>query len=118
MVDSESSRVEILREMCGAFIRSIYERGNKMEYIKFKPMYDKFFFWIWIPTFLLMSVCTALAAMAPVALVIMILCDLFCIYFFVSPLFGYVELRRDTMFIKFGFFLTREIPYSQIHKLS
>ena len=39
---------------------------------------------------------------------------LFVLYFFISSLFGYVELREETLFIKFGFILKKEIPYSEI----
>ena len=35
-------------------------------------------------------------------------------FFLISPCFGYVELREETVFIKFGFFLKREIPYKSI----
>ena len=42
---------------------------------------------------------------------------LFVAYFVLSPLFGYVELREDSLFIKFGFFLSREIPYSKIRRV-
>ena len=35
-------------------------------------------------------------------------------FFLISPCFGYVELREETRFVKFGFFLKREIPYKSI----
>ena len=43
---------------------------------------------------------------------------LFVNYFIVSPLFGYVELGDDAMFIKFGLLLKRRVPYSQIRTLT
>ena len=48
----------------------------------------------------------------------MIPADLFVLYFIISPLFGYVELREDSLFIKFGFFMNREIPYPKIRGTS
>ena len=80
----------------------------------FKPQYDKLFFIIWIPTSVLMLGATVFSAFYPIALAIMLSVDLFTFYFLVSPLFGYVELRENTLFIKFGFFIKREIPYEKI----
>ena len=42
----------------------------------------------------------------------------FVLYFFVSPLFGYVELRENSMLIKYGFILKKEIPYSKIRSVT
>ena len=89
-----------------------------MENERFKPKLDKLYFMILIPTLLLLLSVTVIGAFAPMSFFVIIPVDLFTLYFLVSPLFGYVELRRDTMFIKFGFFLTREIPYSQIRELT
>jgi hypothetical protein len=47
----------------------------------------------------------------------MIPVDLFTLYFFASPFFAYVELREKTLFIKYGFFSKREIPYESIREL-
>ena len=57
---------------------------------------------------------TALSVFAPLALLIMILVDIFTFYFLISTLFGYVELREKSVFIKFGFLLKKEIPYDKI----
>ena len=62
--------------------------------------------------------CTVLAAFEPTALFVMIPTDLFVLYFLLSPLFGYVELRKDTVFIRFGFILKREIPYKKIRGIT
>lgn len=80
----------------------------------FKPQYDKLFFIIWVPTAILMIGATVFSAFHPIALAIMLAVDLFTFYFLVSPLFGYVELRENTLFIKFGFFIKREIAYEKI----
>ena len=85
-----------------------------MEIKKFKPKLDKFFWAIWIPTSVLMIAITVVAAFEPVALLIVLPLDVFVFYFLVSSLFGYVELREDAVFIKFGFILKREIPYGKI----
>ena len=36
------------------------------------------------------------------------------LYILISPFFGYVELRENTVFIKFGLILKKEIPFSVI----
>ena len=81
---------------------------------KYKPLIDKLFYIILIPTSVLLIVFTLLAALAPISLIIIIPVDLFCLYFIISPLFGYAELRENSLFIKFGFFMKKEIPYSKI----
>ena len=85
-----------------------------MEYERLKPKIDKLFHCIWIPTTLLLIGATVLAAFDTLALLIVIPVDLIVVYFIITPLFGYVELREDTLFIRFGFFMTREIPYKRI----
>ena len=87
---------------------------------RFKPKIDKLFLWIFIPTVaLLLGITVGLALLSPLSvLFIMVPTDLFCLYFLISPLFGYIELREDTLFIKFGFFMKREIPYSKIRGTS
>ena len=88
-----------------------------MDRIRLKPKYDKLFWLIWIPTSTLMLGVTALGFAAPSAFWVLIPVDLFTFYFLVSPLFGYVELRESTLFVRFGFFITREIPYAKIRGL-
>ncbi len=85
-----------------------------MEILKFKPLVDKLFWIIVISTSALMLAVTALSLFAPYAILIMLGTDLFVAYFLVSPLFGYVELREETVFVKFGFILKREISYKKI----
>ena len=81
---------------------------------RFKPMVDKLFWWITIPTAMLFLFLILISACEIVALLITLSSMFFTAYFFVSPLFGYVELREKTVFIKFGFFMKREIPYEKI----
>lgn len=85
-----------------------------MENKKFKPLFDKMFWLIWIPTSFLMISVTVLSAFYPIALLIIIPTDLFTFYFLATSFFGYVELRKDSLYIKFGFILKRDIPYSKI----
>ena len=89
-----------------------------MEKVKYKPKIDKLFWIILIPTAALLAVLTAVAVYDTVALLITVLCDLLCLYFIISPLFGYVELRESTVFIRLGLFMTREIPYGRIRGFS
>ena len=89
-----------------------------MENVRFKPQIDRLFWFIWIPTVILHAVCTAIACASTVALLIMLATDIFTLYFLISPLFGYVELREQTVYIKFGFFTSREIEYSRIRSVN
>ena len=81
---------------------------------RYKPKYDKIFWWTWIPTVLMLTVATVFAAIEPTALFIMVPTDIFTLYFLFTSLAGYAELRDDTVFIKFGFILKKEIPYAKI----
>ena len=80
----------------------------------YKPKVDRTFWWISVPTLLLLLCGTVLACFEPVALFIMLPVDALSIYFVVAPLLGYVELREHSVFIKYGPFLKREIPYVKI----
>lgn len=88
-----------------------------MENKRFKPLVDKLFWILFIPTFILMAGLTVIAAFDPVALLITIPADIFVIYFFISPLVGYVELQEKILFIKYGFILKKEIPYDKIRSV-
>ena len=85
-----------------------------MENKVYKPLFDKSFYIIWIPTLLLLAVATFISASAVVALLILIAADVFTLYFLFSSLSAYAELRADCLYIKFGFIIKREIPYSSI----
>ena len=83
----------------------------------YKPKLDWLFHVIWIPTVILLAVCTVISFTAWPALLIMLATDIFTLYFLVSPLVGYVELRENTVFIRYGFILTREIEYLRIREM-
>ena len=88
-----------------------------MENQRYKPLIGKMFFIIWIPTLILLITATVMSAPYIVALLIMLATDIFTVYFLISPLFGYVELREDEVFVKLGFFTTVEIPYNKIRAI-
>ena len=86
--------------------------------VRFKPKFDRLFVWLCVLMNLIILGCTIPTAIfAPSTLFINIPIFLFANYFFVSPLFGYVELRSDELFVKYGFFLKRHIPYASIKSL-
>lgn len=89
-----------------------------MEIKRYKPMIDRLFYLISLPTAALMIGFTVLAFFEPSALFVVLPVDVLVVYFLISPLFGYVELRGETVFIKFGFFMSREIPYAKIRGAS
>ena len=84
---------------------------------RYRPLIDWTFWMILIPTMLLLIAATVFAALEPTALFIILPVDLFSLYFLVSPLFGYVELREESLFIKYGLMLKKEIPYEKIRKV-
>ena len=83
---------------------------------RYKPLVDKLFWWIAVPSVAFMLFMTVVVCLmpAPFAAVLVALCTVLLAYFLISPLFGYVELREQCVFIKCGFFLKREIPYDRI----
>jgi hypothetical protein len=79
------------------------------------PLVDRLFFILAFSTFIIVALPLILCAIpAPSTLFITVPIFLFTVYFLISPLFGYVELRESTVFIKYGFLLSKEIPYSII----
>lgn len=84
----------------------------------YKPKIDKLFWSLFIPT---NAVCIAIliipSFLEPQVLFITVPIFLFVNYFFTSALFGYVELRDKELFIKYGFFIKKEIPYDKIRSL-
>ena len=82
---------------------------------RYKPFIDSFFYVLASVTIVIVALPIILCAIpAPSTLFITVPIFLFAAYFLVSPLFGYVELRESTVFIKYGFFMSKEIPYSTI----
>ena len=89
-----------------------------MQPIRFKPNIDKLFFIIFIPTLIIVFGCCIVPSFfAPGTFIITIPVSLFTLYFLITPLFGYVELRDEGVFIKYGFFMKRFIPYAKIRSL-
>lgn len=89
-----------------------------MENRRYKPLIDKMFYLIWVPISIVMLGVTVLSFFEPTALFVMLPVDIFTFYFLFSQLFGYVELRESSVFIKFGFILKTEIPYSSIRGIA
>ena len=85
-----------------------------MERMRFKPLVDKLFWIIAIPTAILLVLLTVLAADYIASGILIAFVDVFVLFFIISPLFGYVELREDSLFIKYGLILKKEIPYEKI----
>ena len=75
-------------------------------------------YWITaIPTNLIVMALVILAAVdapTPVLIAVAVVTFIFVNYFLLSPWFGYVELRENEIFIKYGILLKRSIPYSDI----
>ena len=85
---------------------------------RYKPKVDKLFWWLFsITNGVLLAILIPTTIDAPTTLFINLPIFLFTNYFFISSLFGYVELRERELFIKYGFFLKRSIPYAKIRSL-
>ena len=84
----------------------------------YKPKIGRMFYAIWIPTVMFLIAMTFVSLVSPIALVILLLTDALTLYFLLTSLFGYVELREDTLFVKFGFIATAQIPYSRIREVT
>ena len=89
-----------------------------MEVKRYKPKIDRLF-WIISAIALAVTLLPVIlcAIFSPTSLFVTLPVLLFVLYFLISPLFGYVELRERTVFIKFGFILKREIEYTKIRGL-
>ena len=85
---------------------------------RYKPKVDKLFWWLFsITNGVLLAILVPTTIDAPTTLFINLPIFLFTNYFFISSLFGYIELRERELFIKYGFFLKRSIPYAKIRSL-
>ena len=79
-----------------------------MQAIRFKPLYDKLFFIIFIPTLILVTCAAVIPAIFDSkTLFITLPIFLFTLDFFISPFFGYAELREGSLFIKYGLVLKK-----------
>ena len=86
-----------------------------MENKKYRPLFDKLYWCISVPTTLFVLITTVvLGILSSGTLFWMLPLSLFIIYFFISPFFGYVELRETSLFIRYGLLLKKEIPYEKI----
>lgn len=94
----------------------IFEVVN-METKRYKPRFDKTYIIIYVATNLFLIAALLIPMLIDPYVGVMILFAvmlLFVNYFIVSPMLGYVELRDESLYIRFGFILKREIPYSKI----
>ena len=89
-----------------------------MEIKRFRPAIGKMFWAICIPTVALLAAATALSVVSLAAFLIIRFTDLLTVYFLITSLFGYVELRENSVFIKFGFVMKKEIPYDKIRGIT
>ena len=88
-----------------------------METKRYKPRFDKTYIIIYVATNLFLIAALLIPMLIDPHVGVMILFAatlLFVNYFIVSPMLGYVELRDESLYIRFGFVLKREIPYSKI----
>ncbi len=86
-----------------------------MENKNYRPLFDRLYWFISIPTVLIVLIPTVvLGILSPGTLFWMVPLTVFVLYFFVTPFFSYLELREHSLFIKYGFFLKKEIPYEKI----
>lgn len=94
----------------------IFEVVN-METKRYKPRFDKTYIIIYVATNLFLIAALLIPMLIDPYVGVKILFAvtlLFVNYFIVSPMLGYVELRDESLYIRFGFILKREIPYSKI----
>ena len=88
--------------------------------MKFRPRVDKYYLWIAIPTeiFLIVMTVMTLVHFTLFGLIVMLLALALSSFFILSPIFfGYAELRDDELFVDFGVFIKRSIPYSRIRAI-
>lgn len=85
---------------------------------RYKPLIDKLFYSIMIPTMVIVILPVILCGIIePTTLFITSPILLFTAYFFITTLFGYAELRDSGLFIKYGFIMKKEIPYDKIREI-
>ncbi len=81
---------------------------------RYKPKKDKLYAWLSVTVNAVCLPMLVIGSFDPISLFAVIPIILFCNYFLISPLFGYVELREDHLFIKYGLLLKKRLPYSKI----
>ena len=86
-----------------------------MDNKKYKPKVDKLFYLVMIPTMIIVLAPVIICGiLVPTALFITVPILLFTTYFLITTLFGYAELRESSLYIKYGFIMSKEIPYDKI----
>lgn len=86
-----------------------------MDNKKYKPKVDKLFYLVMIPTMIIVLAPVIICGiLVPTTLFITVPILLFTTYFLITTLFGYAELRESSLFIKYGFIMSKEIPYDKI----
>ena len=88
-----------------------------MENKRYKPLIDLMFWLICISSAVPAVALFILAFGNTGATVIASIVALVVFYLIISPLFGYVELKESSVYIKYGLVLKKEIPYSKIRGL-
>ena len=89
-----------------------------MQSKKYTPLVDKLFYLLSLTTLLVVLTPTVVCGiLEPSTLFITLPIFIFTAYFFVSPLCGYVELRDGGLYIKYGFIVSRTIPYEKIRRI-
>ena len=86
-----------------------------MDNKKYKPKVDKLFYLVMIPTMIIvLSPVIICGILVPTTLFITVPVLLLTTYFLITTLFGYAELRESSLYIKYGFIMSKEIPYDKI----
>ena len=80
----------------------------------YKPLIDKYFYYIWAPITILLAICTYISLFEVTSFFIMVSTDIFTFYFMISSLVGYCKFQEETLYIRFGFILKIEINYKDI----
>lgn len=91
-----------------------------MESKRYKPYFDKLYLFIVLPIVAILAVATTIVCIYPeiIAVCVTVFTDTLVIYFLVTPLFGYAELRGKALFIRYGLIMKREIPYEKIREVT
>jgi hypothetical protein len=86
-----------------------------MEKKRYRPLIDRLFVIIASATLVITLTPTVVCGiLAPSTIYITLPILLFTLYFLISPLFGYVELGERSVYIRYGFIMTKEIEYDSI----
>ena len=89
-----------------------------MESKRYNPLIDKFYYVFATITFAIVASPVLICGIvAPTTLFITIPILLFSLYFLITPLTGFVELRESTLYIRYGFIMTKEIAYTKIRSI-